>query len=126
MKRSKQNKPFIARFCLHITGLLLCILPPLICTLSFFPLWKYSYGKTLAGGTLLLILLSALPLFKLIKKRLSSPAGYTVWLILFVVFLLVSKIADEMIVISFYGLTGNILGAICFAISEKREDKNEK
>ena len=69
---------------------------------------------------MILLLICAYPLFKLIKRALSSPASITVWLIIFLAFLLLSKIADEMTVISFFGVLGNLLGTLCFAICKKR------
>ena len=120
--KSKNNSPFV-NVCLHITALCFCILPPAICTLFYFPLWKGSSVKTVAGGTLLLLLLSAMPLFKLIKRKLESAAGYVLWLILFILFLTLSSIAHEMTVISFYGFVGNIIGAVLFKICERRKGK---
>jgi hypothetical protein len=119
MKKYKQNKGKFVSYCLHILGILLCICPPAVCTLSYFPLWKESSGKTLAGGAFILLLLSAYPILKLIKKQLSSAASYTVWLVIFIIFFMFSRIAYEMTVISFYGFTGNLLGAICFWIAKR-------
>jgi hypothetical protein len=45
------------------------------------------------------------------------------WLALFVIFLLLSKIAEEMTVISFVGFIGNSFGAIVFKLSEKYKPK---
>jgi succinate-acetate transporter protein len=125
MRNSQSNKRVFGSFCLHIIGLLLCIIPPIACTLAYFPLWRYSSEKTASGGVLLLILLSCIPLFKLFKKRFNSPASYVIWILLFVIFFLLSKIADEMVVISFYGSLGNLLGAICFYTSKRMNKKNE-
>ena len=107
---------------LHIIGLMLCIIPPAACTLYYFPIWKESNEKTLLGGVLLLLILSAIPFFKYLKKCIFSVSSYAMWLILFLLFFFLTKIADEMTVISFFGFTGNLLGAICFKIKEKRDD----
>ncbi len=122
-KNSK--KPSFANYCLHILGILLCILPPMICTLCYFPLWKNSSEKTVCGGAILLLILCALPLYKDMKRRLSSAASYVLWLIMFLLFLFLSRVADEMTVISFFGFAGNLLGAICFWLN-KRGDKNNE
>ena len=76
-----------------------------------------------SGMTLLLLSFAALPLYNALKAFLRSPAAYTVWLIAFVLFLLLSRIADEMVVISFTGFVGNALGAICYRLAEGK--KNE-
>ena len=120
MRSSTANKIGFVRICLHILGISLCTLPPAICTLCYFPLWTESSEKTVAGGALILLLLSAYPILKLIRKRLASAASYVIWLVIFVVFFLLSRIADEMTVVSFYGFVGNLLGAVCFALARKR------
>ena len=122
MKQVQNSKTVTKRFFLHIFGVLLCVLPPAVCTLTYFPLWKYNAEKSLAGGALILLLLSAYPLFKLIKKWLASPSGYLLWLVIFVIFFLLSKIADEMTVISFFGFLGNLFGALVFKFSERSKD----
>ena len=109
-----------AKYALQILGLSLCIAPPLICTASYFPVWKES-AQALSGGVLLLLLISAIPLYKIVKKRIASPASYTVWLILFAIFFTLSSIAEQMTVISFFGFVGNVLGAVCFKIAKRGE-----
>ena len=118
MKRTKSR--IFVKYGLHILGFLLCILPPIICTASYFPIWKDS-GQAVSGGVLLLLLISAYPLYKFIKQSLTSPAAYTVWLILFIMFSLLSQIAVQMTVISFVGFIGNALGAVCFYFAKRAE-----
>lgn len=122
MSNRKTNK--FAKFALQFLGFSLCIVPPLICTASYFPIWKES-TQALSGGALLLLLISSIPIYKLIKRKLSSPASYIIWLVLFVVFFTLSSIAEQMTVISFFGFVGNLLGAICFKIA-KRGVNNEQ
>lgn len=121
---SKKKTSKFAKFALQILGFFLCIAPPLVYTVSYFPIWKES-TQALSGGALLLILISAIPIYKQIKKKLASPASYVIWLVLFVIFFTLSSIAEQMTVISFFGFVGNILGAICFKIA-KRGVKNEQ
>ena len=118
MKQRKTN-PF-AYFCLHIIGFLLCIVPPAICTLSYFPLWKeVGYQNCIAGGVALLLVLSVIPLYKLLRRSLMSFSSYLMWLVLFLIFFGLSKIADQMTVISLVGFIGNLLGAICFFVAKR-------
>ncbi len=121
MKTNKTRK--FANIILHIVGFALCTMPPIVCTLFYFPLWKES-AKALSGGVLLLILISAIPVFKLIKKHFESPASYTVWLTIFIIFFALSKIATEMTVISFVGFISNALGTLMFRIA-RRKPENE-
>jgi len=120
MKRP--HNTIVVNYALHILGLLLCVAPPAICTLCYFPLWRGNSEKTVVGGVVLVLILSAIPFFKYLKKKLTEVASYIMWLILFVLFFFLSKISDEMTVISFFGFVGNLLGALCFKIERKRDD----
>lgn len=110
-------------------GLIFSILPALLATLFYFPVWSERGGAaSLSGVVLVLLLLSFLPLFNIIRERLRSPSAHTVWLIIFISFFLLSKIADEVTVISFFGFVGNLIGAVFFKLSNKnkiREAENE-
>lgn len=121
-----KNKSKFVNIVLHIIGFSLCVLPPAICTLLYFPLWRKAGGEVaLSGLCLFLVVISALPLYRGIKRLLRSPASYTVWLCLFVLFFSLSKIADEVTVISFVGFIGNLLGAVCFGIARRRTREEE-
>lgn len=90
-------------------------------TLSYFPLWTEGGGEySVAGGCALLLVLCAIPLFKFIKRALFSFASYFLWLFLFLIFMALSKIADQMTVISFVGFIGNLLGALCFKLAKRK------
>ena len=121
-------KPFdFVSFCLHILGFSLCILPPAICTLLYFPMWNEGgAGRSLAGGCALLLALSVYPLIKYFRRILTSVASYVIWLVIFIIFLLLSKIANEMTVISFFGFVGNLLGATCFSAARARRRVYER
>ena len=131
MIKSPKNNVFVNSI-LHISGILLCVLPPAVCTLLYFPLWIESGGaKSLAGGAALLLVICVIPIFKLMKRYFSSPASYVIWLIAFIVFSLVSRVAHEMTVITFVGFISNALGAVLFwlakkySVIESGEQKNE-
>ena len=106
---------------LHILGFSLCILPPTLCTLMYFPIWNYDGGaRTLAGGCALLLVLCFQPLMKHLRKMFATAASYVMWLFIFVVFLLLSRIAEEMTVISFFGFVGNLFGAVVLKWAKMR------
>ena len=110
---------------LHLLGFSLCILPPLICTLSYFTLWKgVGYGSCIAGGTALLLILCFFPLLKFIGRAIKSYGSYMVWLLCFLLFFALSKIAEQMVVISLMGFIGNLLGALCFGIAKRRRGEH--
>lgn len=107
-------------YLLKALGLVLSVLPPTLATLSYFPIWIAEGGEFVASGlSLLLLLVSFLPLWNLIKRLLASPSVFTVWLIAFIAFFALSRIADEMTVISFIGFIGNLLGAICYRAAKR-------
>ena len=111
------------RFVLILFGYLFAAGMPLAATLSFFPLWREKGDKAiLAGGTLLLIALCALPLWRGIKALLRSPSVWGLWLVLFLGFALIESIIGEMRMICFFGLVGNLLGSLLFRLARKRGD----
>lgn len=125
MRQERKTNIFVI-LGLHILGFTLCIAPPAICTLLYFPLWKaVGYEQCIAGGTALILVLCLIPLYKYLKAGLKGFGAYTMWLILFLLFLALSKIADQMTVISFVGFVGNLLGAGCFGIAKRLKGGKE-
>ena len=120
MKRSTKS------LLLKAAGLIVSIAPVSIVVLNYFPLWKNRSPKALLSGfAVLLLLICFYPLVKAIKKYFHSPSVFTVWMFLFIAFILVESIAYEMTVISFVGMVSNLIGAVLFKLA-KRRDKNEK
>ena len=118
-----QNNSGFVKLALHILALSLCILPPALATLYYFPLWRCRGGLALlSGGVVLLLIISTIPLMKLIAEKIRSAASYVMWSFILVTFLFLSEIADEMTVISFFGAVGNLLGAILFKIAKRGKD----
>ena len=123
MTGSKNNYTIKSIF-LRVIGLVLCVIPVSVAVLSYFPAWRAAGGEVLlSGATLLLLCMAAVPLYKLISAKLHSPAAYTLWLIAFILFFLLSNIAEEMVVISFTGFVGNLLGAIAFRLAGDKTDE---
>lgn len=110
-----------------LLGLLFSILPPLLATLSYFPLFR-SAGREalLSGAALLLLPLCALPLFRLIVRRLASPSVWQIWLLSFLLFFLLSRIARQMTVVSFFGFLGNLVGSFFFRKGASANEKHEE
>ena len=108
-------------------GLIISIVPPLISILSFFPLWLGGGSAKVASGfTLLLCFIAHAPLFKVINKILRSGASYLMWLVIFICFFLLEKIAYEMTVISFIGFISNLVGAVFFKLSKRYGGEDEE
>ena len=113
------SKKWAISLLLRLASIVLCVVPVTVSILCYFPVWRTEGGEVLLSGvTMLLLALASLPLYKLLAHKLRSPAAYTVWLIAFLIFLSLSKIADEMVVISFTGFVGNALGAIVYRLAE--------
>lgn len=118
MKSPKTN--IFVSLGLHLLGFCLCIAPPAVCTLYYFPLWReMGYQSCIAGGTALLLALCIIPIYKLIKRGLEGFSSYMMWLLLFLIFFGMSRIAEQMTVISFVGFIGNLLGSVCFYIAKR-------
>lgn len=105
-------------------ALAVSVLPPLIAVISYFPVWSSrGSGAVLSGFAALLAVLSAMPLFKLLSRLLSSPSAWMMWLITFIVFFALSRIVNEMLVISLVGTLSNIVGAVLFRAAAAGEKK---
>ena len=105
-------------------GIIVSVLPTMIAVLSYFPAWVAEGGESvLSGLTALLLILSALPLYRTLKRLLRSPSAWVMWLICFLAFLLLSRIADEMTLISFVGLVSNLIAALIFRAAGAKNEK---
>ncbi len=123
MKRERKTSIFVS-LGLHILGFMLCILPPTACTLMYFPLWKtVGYEHCIAGGVALMMVICFMPLYKFIRSKIKSYSSFLLWLLMFLLFFALSKIAEQMTVISFVGFLGNLLGAICFYLAKRYSGK---
>ena len=112
--------------CIKATAIGIDVLVPLMATLSQFPIWvDRSAGATMSGITVLLAILSAVPLFKWVKKHIETPSAWMMWLVLFGVLLAVSAIIDEMVVVAGWGALANAVGAGIFKWGEKVEGTGE-
>ncbi len=108
------------RYACRTLGLAVCIIPPVIAILSYFPLWRCGgRGQVLSGGAVLLLAIAHAPLIKWLKLRLESPASYTVWLALFIAFMIIASIAEQMKVISLVGFISNLAGALIMKLSSR-------
>ena len=123
MTKKKNNGLFID-FILHFLGFSLCIVPPFACTLTYFPLWKGAgYEYCIAGGSALIIVICFFPLVKLVGRAISNYSTPIIWLLCFLLFFVLSKIADQMTVISLVGFCGNLLGSFCFNAARRRRNE---
>ena len=117
-------KTSIRSFLFRLIGLMFCVVPVAATVILYFPLWQLrGSGTVLSGVSLVLILLCLVPLFSTLKRLFSSPASYTMWLVSFLIFFCLSRIADEMTVISFVGFVGNLIGALFFHLGRRERSE---
>lgn len=112
-----------------IKTIALCIdvVVPVAATLTQFPLWiKQSAEATMSGLCLVFLLLSALPFLKKIKAYFKSPSAWVIWGLLFVLFLLLRNIIEQMFIVSFVGFVANVIGAVIYSIGKRIGDKEDK
>ena len=114
------------RLLFNALGIMISVIPVTVSIFSYFPLWiARKDARVLSGISLLLICLAIVPLFKYLKQFLHSPSTPIMWFISFIIFLMLSKIADEMTVISFIGFTTNLIGMLFFKIARKYSKEEE-
>ena len=114
-----RNNPAM-RLLFNSLGLAICIIPVLVTIFSYFPLWiAREDASILSGFSILLVGAALVPMYKHLGRILHSPSSHTMWFIIFAVFFLLSKIADEMTVISFVGFISNLIGSLIFKLAKK-------
>ena len=112
-----RNNP-TKRLAFNALGLIFSVIPVSVAIFSYFPLWlAKDDASILSGLTLLLLTLAAVPMFKYVKEALRSASAPFMWFILFIIFFMLSKIANEITVISFVGFLSNVIGSIFFRMA---------
>lgn len=92
---------------------------PLTATLTQFPVWvERSADATVSGMFLILALLSVIPFLKQIREYFRSPDAWVVWCVIFVFFVVLQNIVQEMLIVSFVGLVANIVGKGVYKLGE--------
>ena len=124
-----QTDNLTKRILIQALGTAVCVIPVCVAILSYFPLWiRKSDACALSGIALCLILMAMVPFYKQILSILKTPASYTLWLIAFVLFFFLSRIADAVTVIALVGFISNLAGALIFKLNpykKKGDIQNE-
>ena len=117
-------KPTLKAFILRVIGLAVCILPPVITTLEYFPLWFSETETAISALSAMMIALCCLPFFKQIKQYFrNTPAAWVIWLVIYVLVAVFSKLADGIETVAFIGLISNLLGGCIFRIEKHLKHK---
>lgn len=100
---------------------------PFTATLTQFPVWvERSSEATVSGMFLLLALVSMIPFFKQIREYFKSPDAWVIWCVLFVFFLILQNIVQEMLIVTFVGLLANLIGKCIYKLGEHIGSEVEK
>ena len=114
------------RLLFNTLGVCTSVIPVAVTIFSYFPLWlDREDASILSGVSLLLISAALVPLFTYFRQALRSASAPVMWFILFVIFLLLSKIADEVTVISFVGFLTNLIGTLLFKLAKRYGPKED-
>lgn len=99
---------------------------PAITAMTQFPVWvQKSSEATVSGLFLMFAALSCIPFINQIKQFMKSPSVPSMWIVMLIVLVAIRNIIDEAVVICFFGMIANILGAGLYKIGDivgKRED----
>lgn len=108
-------------------GALLCIVPPIAVTIGYFPVWvEKSSSSTISGLSMILILVSIIPLFKLVKDHLKTPSAPLLWAIICLFAVMFRSIIDQVIVIAFVGTVSSIAGFFVFKARDRMKEKQKE
>ena len=108
---------------LNILGYALCTVPAAISVLEYFPLWVESGEKCFSAFALLLMLVSALPVLRALRRHLKTPSALVFWLLLFLFLCAFRSVIDELFVISLIALVGSVPGTVCLFIAKRIKPK---
>ncbi len=113
-------RPTFKALSLRIIGLAVCIVPPIITTLDYFPLWFSQTETTLSVLSAMLIALCCIPFYKqIISYFKGTPASWVVWLVIYIIVAVFNKLADGVETVAFMGVLSNLAGGFIFRL-EKR------
>ncbi len=109
------------RLLFNALGLFFSVIPVAVSIFSYFPLWiAREDASILSGISLVLAAMALVPCFRYVKEVMRTASAPVMWLALFIVFLLLSKIANEITVIAFVGFVGNLVGAVFFRLARDK------
>lgn len=108
---------------LSVFGYVLCIVPPALATLEFFPLWLTDGEKSISALSLLLLCISAVPLFRAYRRHVKTPSAILLWLALFLLMTAFRSIVNEIRCVALVGLVSSLPGTLCIFFAKRIKDK---
>lgn len=118
----KKNKRYIAWM---IAGFSVCIIPPSLTAVHFFPLFVSSKSAAISVASVVVLALCCIPFYKQLKECLKSPSAWKMWTILFIILTALDSIVYPMKWVSLVGAVSGVVGAVCFRIAKKYKGEGE-
>ena len=116
-----EKKKKIWYYILYALGLLACVVPPVLATLEHFPVWMATGGTRIIvpASAVILLIISAIPLVKYLRKKIKTPAVWMVWIFLWFILRLLRPVIDGMISVAGIGAISNVSGALLMFAARK-------
>lgn len=114
------------RLLFGLIGYFLCVVPPAVAILDYFPVFAAKGGEFILSGIgLLLLLLAAVPLRRGLKRALrrflASPSAFGIWGLVWLLTAWFGRIAAAIADIALVGFLSSLLGAIFFRMARREE-----
>lgn len=91
------------------------VVVPLIATITQMPIWvDMSAEATISGLFVIFATLSIIPFLKQLKEFFKSPSAWIMWCVLFVITMALRSIITQMVIVCFWGMVANIIGAAVY------------
>lgn len=104
---------------LRIIGILFCVIPPVVATLEYFPLFKSRPETGVSALSVVFLALCIIPAWKYVKKALKSPSAWFLWLVILIFSVCFEPIIHQMKIISAISVVSSVIGAIFFRWAKK-------
>ena len=113
------------RIMFDFLGLACCLVPPIACTCSYFPVWQETVGTwSLVGGTAAIVaVIVFIVLSKYLKARLKTPSPVVISLVLWLFFVLIEQTVAGLKMIAFWMFFGSVVGTVFFWLSDRTAGK---
>lgn len=108
---------------LAVVGYTLCILPPALAVLEYFPIWMQTGEKRLSAIAVVLFAACFYPALRAIRQHIKTPSALLFWLLLFLFICAFRAVVDELFVISLVALASSAPGTACLYISKRLTPK---
>ena len=64
---------------LRLAAVAVSVIPPAVATLLYFPVWAAESGElVMSGGTALLLVVAAMPIYNILRAKLRSPSIWSI------------------------------------------------